>query len=83
MHGVKEIGIPQGIEDGQKIVLRGLGLPVFSNSAIYGNMFLICRLETPKKISDELKDLFSKIVIDKDSYPEYSRLMAECKNAQN
>jgi len=76
VHGEKVIDIPQGIRDGQRIVYRGIGLPVLNTKA-FGDMYIIARLETPKEISDEMKEIFSKIEINESSYPIYTGFMKE------
>lgn len=74
IHGKKNIDVPQGIKDGQRIVYRGAGLPIM-NTDKFGDMYIISRLETPKEVSNEIKEVLSKIPIEEKSYPIYSKFI--------
>lgn len=74
IYGEKEISIPQGIRDGQRIVYRGFGLPIYNTNSS-GDMYIISRLETPLEITDEIRKILSNIPIEEKSYPQYSQFM--------
>ena len=71
LYGIKEINIPQGIQEEQRIICSGVGLPDYNNNYIKGDQYIICRIETPKYISEKLKEILNNIPINEETYPYY------------
>ncbi len=82
VHGLKEIDIPQGVQDGQRITCKGMGIPFFENPEKNGDLHVACRLETPSFIDNSIKEIMNNIPIDKKTYPYYQSLIDEIKEAQ-
>ncbi len=55
------IPIPKGAQNGQKLRLKNLGMPVYGKSDKFGNMFIKLRIEIPTKLSDKEEDLFKEL----------------------
>ena len=53
--------IPPGTQPGQKFRLSGKGMPVLKSSQTYGNLYVITRVELPKKLTSEQKKLFEEL----------------------
>lgn len=58
--GTLHIKIPRGARDGRKIRMKGCGLPQYGSKEC-GDMFVICRITLPKKMTVEEKALFRKL----------------------
>lgn len=70
LHGNIDVKIPQGLKDNQRMVCKGVGLPFYNNPNRYGNMHLVCYVEYPNNLNDDLKKKFSSIKIDENTYPQ-------------
>ncbi|PIY11227.1 MAG: molecular chaperone DnaJ [Flexibacter sp. CG_4_10_14_3_um_filter_32_15] len=55
------IPIPKGAQNGQKLRLKNLGMPVYGKSDKFGDMFVKLRIEIPTKLSDKEEALFKEL----------------------
>lgn len=60
MDGAVTMAIPPGTSSGQKLRLKGKGLPA-SGKKEAGDLFVRVMIQTPKPLTDEQKDLFEKL----------------------
>ncbi len=67
MQGTVEVRVPAGIQSGQKMKLRGKGIPSMKNSSAFGDTYAVIRIKVPKTMSEEAK---KKLM-------EYKELMGE------
>ena len=58
--GAVTMAIPPGTSSGQKLRLKGKGLPA-SGKKEAGDLFVRVMIQTPKPLTDEQKDLFEKL----------------------
>lgn len=55
------IPIPKGAQNGQKLRLKNLGMPVYGKSDKFGDMFVRIRVEIPTQLSDKEEALFKEL----------------------
>ncbi len=60
--GKMNINIPQGIEYGKTLRLKGLGMPFYDNPNLYGDLYLKIIYSIPKMNSAEEKKLLQRLV---------------------
>jgi curved DNA-binding protein len=53
--------IPSGTRNGEKIRLRGLGMPNLKDPEKHGDLFAIISVQLPEKLSPEEKELFEQL----------------------
>ena len=58
-YGAVNLNIPAGVKSGQKLRLKGQGMPVLRKN-INGDLYVVVNIKAPEKISDEVKDLLLK-----------------------
>jgi molecular chaperone DnaJ len=56
-----ELNIPSGTQVGSGLRIPGEGLPRNSSSTARGDMFVRVRIEVPKKVTDEERELLMKL----------------------
>jgi curved DNA-binding protein len=61
LKGDMEINIPEGVENGKKLRLKGLGMPDHDKPAIFGDLYVKINVVLPNKLTNEEKDLFRKL----------------------
>jgi curved DNA-binding protein len=61
LKGDMEINIPEGTENGKKLRLKGLGMPVHDNPGSFGDLYVKINVVVPKNLTSEEKDLFVKL----------------------
>ena len=61
LEGSEVITIPAGCEHDRVITLKGKGVPVLGTPNMRGDHFIVVKLQTPKKLSDEEKKLYEKL----------------------
>lgn len=61
LDGTQKIQIPSGCEHDKVITLKGKGVPVLGSSDMRGDHFVVVKLQTPKKLSEEEKKLYEKL----------------------
>lgn len=61
LDGEKEISIPAGIQSGDKITIKGAGVPSITNASIRGNQIVIITVLTPTHLSNEEKMVYQKL----------------------
>ena len=60
LDGTKKISVPSGVEHDKMITLKGEGIP-YVGSSKRGSHHVIIKLSTPKNLSKEEKELYSKL----------------------
>ncbi|MDX1446706.1 J domain-containing protein [Lishizhenia sp.] len=58
--GALSIKIPAGAQNGQKLRLKGKGMPLYGKHG-HGNMYVVLNVNIPKHLSPQEKELFSKL----------------------
>ncbi len=61
IHGEKQINIPQGVQSGEMIVLKELGVPYLGSSTQIGAHCVTILIKTPKKLSDKEQKLYREL----------------------
>jgi len=59
--GEREVSIPQGLQSGDRITLKGEGVPVISSPNQRGNHIVVVTVKTPTHISNEEKRLYESL----------------------
>lgn len=67
LHGKVSIKIPAGTNNGQKLRVRGKGLPV--KDGAHGDLYVVVQIKLPGKISDAEKELWEKLAKASDFKP--------------
>ena len=55
------IPIPKGAQNGQKLRLKNLGMPLYGKSDKFGDMFVKLRIEIPTKLNEKQESLFKEL----------------------
>jgi curved DNA-binding protein len=61
LKGNMRINIPKETENGKKLRLKGLGMPVFGKTGEYGDLYATIKIILPKNLSEEEIELFKKL----------------------
>lgn len=61
LDGEKEISIPAGIQSGDKITIKGAGVPSITSASVRGNQIVIITILTPTHLSNEEKMVYEKL----------------------
>ncbi len=61
MAGKVNITIPEGTQTGNKLRLKGKGMPLYGKSGLYGDLFIRLKVLVPGNLSEEEKQLFRKL----------------------
>lgn len=61
IHGEKTINIPQGIQSGEKIVLKDFGVPYLGSDSQKGSHYVTIVVNTPKKLSEREEKLYREL----------------------
>ncbi len=61
LDGEKEISIPAGIQSGDKITIKGAGVPSITSASARGNQIVIITVLTPTHLSNEEKMVYEKL----------------------
>jgi curved DNA-binding protein len=61
LSGDVRLTIPPGTQPGQKIRLAGRGLPKIKDSQTFGDLFVVIKVEIPKKLNDKQRQLFEEL----------------------
>lgn len=70
LHGTETVRLPEGVQSGSAVRMKGKGLPAFNGSAT-GDQYLRIRVVTPKPTRDtQLKDLFRELAKLEGDQPE-------------
>lgn len=59
--GDREISIPQGVQNGDKVKIKGAGVPSIANPSMRGDHIVIVNVKTPTKLSKDEKALYEKL----------------------
>lgn len=63
IHGSKIVHIPQGTQNGDKITLKGEGVPYLGSDSQKGNHYVEVQVAIPKKITPEEERLYKELYI--------------------
>ncbi len=55
-YGAVNLNIPNGVKSGQKLRIKGKGMPVLKKDN-YGDLYIILNIKAPENISENIKDL--------------------------
>ena len=58
-YGAVNLNVPAGVKSGQKLRLKGKGMPVLRKN-INGDLYVVINIKAPEKLSDNVKDLLIK-----------------------
>ncbi len=61
LEGDAEINIPSGIQTGEKLCLKGRGVPHLGSNSQRGDLYVTIKVETPKKLNSKEEDLYRKL----------------------
>ena len=61
LDGQKDISIPKGLQSGDKVRIKGAGIPSLANSSVRGDHIVIVTVQIPTKLSNEEKNLYEKL----------------------
>ncbi len=61
LSGDVSLTIPPGTQPGQKFRLSGRGMPLLKSSGSYGNLYVVVKVELPKKLNEEQRRLFEEL----------------------
>ncbi len=59
MTGKVNLTIPAGVQSGQRLRLRGKGMPIPKGG--YGDLYAVIKIAVPKKLSDQERELFEQL----------------------
>lgn len=59
--GTRKVSIPQGLQSGDRITIKGEGVPVISNPSMRGNHIVVVSVKTPTHISNEERRLYESL----------------------
>ena len=55
-YGAININVPVGVKSGQKLRIKGKGMPVLKKDT-YGDLYIVINIKAPNNLSDGAKDL--------------------------
>jgi len=55
------MNIPEGVESGKTLRLKGKGMPKYGKSKQFGDLLVKIKIDLPKQLTDEEKTLFEKL----------------------
>lgn len=61
LDGTEIITVPSGCKHDKIITLKGKGVPVLGSNGMRGDHFVVIKLNTPQKLSDEEKELYKRL----------------------
>ncbi|MCR5262033.1 MAG: molecular chaperone DnaJ [Candidatus Gastranaerophilales bacterium] len=82
LDGTKKITVPAGIEHGKMIEIKGAGIPYIGSSK-RGSHHVIINLSTPKNLSKEEKELYSKLFEISKGKKHQESILDKVKNSFN
>ncbi len=73
IHGETLLKIPQGVQNGDRLTLRGQGVPYLGSDTQKGNHYITIKVIIPKKLSSQEEKLYKELYIlskqqDKDNF---------------
>jgi len=76
LYGKVDLNVPSGTQPNDKHRLKGKGVPNIRTKR-KGDMYVIIKVEIPKKLNRDQKILFNKLdkTTDKNKYPEFSKFI--------
>ncbi len=61
MKGEVSVPIPQGIEQGKKLRLKGMGMSHYDSTTLFGDLYITIKYQIPQSLSEEEKEMLRKI----------------------
>ena len=59
LSGSVNIRVPQGTQNGQKLRVKGRGLP--DREGVHGDLYVVTRIEVPKSITERERQLWEQL----------------------
>lgn len=83
LDGEKAVNVPTGVQSGNPVKLKGLGVPYLGKTNHRGDHIVVVEVKTPSGISDEEKQLYKKLyeINTGKKYQEKESLMSKVKGA--
>ena len=76
-----KVTIPEGVQTGHQIRLKGKGMPVLKGGAVMGDLFVEMRVETPVRLNKKQKELLRQLEEEgKGTQPESEGFFAKMKD---
>lgn len=63
IHGETTAKIPSGIQNGERITLKGFGVPYLGSDSQKGNHYITIKVMVPKKLSEKEEKLYKELYI--------------------
>lgn len=63
IHGEALIKIPSGVQNGDKLTLKGYGVPYLGSETQKGNHYLTIKVEIPRKLSSQEEKLYRELFV--------------------
>jgi len=79
IHGISKLIIPKGVQNEEKITLKGQGVPYLGSNSQKGNHYVTIKVMVPKKISAQEEKLYRELL--NLSKQQESSLMDKVKSA--
>ncbi|MEO0474025.1 MAG: J domain-containing protein [Bacteroidota bacterium] len=61
LKGKMGVAIPPGTQYGDKLKLKGLGMPIYDNPRFFGSLYLTVKIKIPKRLTAKQKELFEQL----------------------
>ena len=61
IHGIKEAQVPSGTQNGDRITLKGEGVPYLGSDTQKGNHYVEIKVSVPKKLTTEEEKLYKEL----------------------
>lgn len=63
IHGTSILTIPKGVQNGERITLKGEGVPYLGSDSQRGNHYVTIRVEVPKKLTPAEEKLYKELFV--------------------
>ena len=83
LDGEQKITIPAGVQTGNTIQLKGLGVPFIARPTQRGNHIVIVTVQTPTKLTDEERNLYKRLYEIQKGIVRQSSVMDKVKGVFN
>lgn len=63
IHGTSNLTIPKGVQNGERLTLKGEGVPYLGSDSQRGNHYVTIRVEVPKKLMPAEEKLYKELFV--------------------